>query len=66
MLVSVNDELVKLFLQNKITFIEIVRKIFSFVKNSEFDKFKKKQPQNANEIIKLSNYVRLKINSKSI
>ena len=40
-LVSVNDELVKLFLQNKITFIEIVRKIFSFVKNSEFDKFKK-------------------------
>ncbi len=65
-LVTANDELVKNFLHKKIKFIEIVKKLLLFLKKSEFKKYKKKSPKNVDEIIKLSNYVRLKINSKSI
>ena len=64
--VSANDELVNLFLNNDISFTEIVKKLFIFIKKREFIKYKKKYPKNVNEIVKLSNYVRLKINTKSI
>ncbi len=65
-LVTANDELVKNFLQKKIKFIEIVSKLLLFIRKPEFKKYKKKSPKNVDEIIKLGNYVRLKINSKSI
>ena len=32
----------------------------------EFNKYKNKQPKSIDDIVKLSNYVRLKINAKSI
>ena len=65
-LVSANDELVKYFLNEKITFSEISKKLIKFVNKKEFKKYKLKQPQNVQEIRKLNEDVRLKINLKSI
>ena len=65
-IVSANDELVKLFLKNKIKFTDISKKLLSILKYKEFNKYKRFEPKNISEIIKLNNYVRLKINPKSI
>ena len=65
-LVSANDELVKLFLEKKIKFTDIGRKLIKLLKLNEFTKYKRISPKNINEIIKLNNYVRIKINSKGI
>ncbi len=65
-IVSANDELVKSFLNEKITFSEISQKLIKFVNKKEFKKYKLKQPQNVQEIRKLNEDVRLKINLKSI
>jgi len=65
-LVSANDTLVKLFLQNKINFLDISRILLKIIKFDEFKKYKKKTPKNINEISDLSDYVSLKINSLSI
>ena len=65
-LVTSNDEYVKLFLKKKIKFHEISDNIIKFLKLKEFQKYKRKSPKNIQEIHKLSNYVRLKINSLSI
>ena len=65
-LVSANDELVKLFLNQKIKFIDISRILLKLVKYKNFTKFKRIKPKNIKEILQLNNYVRLKINSKSI
>ncbi len=65
-MVSCNDELVDLFLKNKIKFWQIhskMKKILNFV---EFVKFKQIQPNNTKQIYKLSEYVRLKTRSLSI
>ena len=66
MLVSANDELVKYFLNEKITFSEISKKLIKFLNKKEFKKYKLKQPKNVQEIRKLNEDVRLKINLKSI
>ena len=65
-IVSANDALVDLFLRKKIRFIDIQKRLFYYIGLKEFRKFKKIYPNNVNDIIKLSNYVRLKINPKSI
>ena len=65
-IVSANDELVKLFLKNKIKFTDINKKLLLILKNKEFNKYKRFTPKNISQIIKLNNYVRLKINPKSI
>ncbi len=62
-LVVANDELVNLFLKNKISFYEISKNILKFINLKEFQKYKKKNPKNIQDIHILSNYVRLKINS---
>ena len=64
--VSANDELVKLFLLRKIKFNDISSKLLKLLKSRSFDKYKKILPKNVNDIIKLNNYVRLKVNPKSI
>ena len=64
--VSANDEYVKLFLQKKISFNDISKKLFKFINNIEFKKYKKIIPKNVNQILKLNKYVRLKINPNSI
>jgi 1-deoxy-D-xylulose-5-phosphate reductoisomerase len=62
-LVSANDELVKLFLEGKIKFTDIFTQLS---KLNNFNKYKKIKPKNVNEIIKLNKYVRLKISTISV
>ena len=65
-IVSANDKLVELFLENKIKFTDIQKKLFKIVNKKEFQKFKKKVPKNINDITNLNDYVRLKIISNSV
>ena len=65
-IVSANDELVRLFLNNDIDFIDIQKKLLKLVKLNQFKKLKKIKPKNIRDIINLDKYVRFKINSKSI
>ena len=65
-IVSANDALVKLFLEKKISFIDISKNLINFSKNKEFQKYKKITPKSVDEIYKLSKYVSLKIHSKCI
>jgi 1-deoxy-D-xylulose-5-phosphate reductoisomerase len=65
-IVSANDTLVKLFLEKKISFIDISKNLINFSKNKKFSKYKKITPKSVDEIYKLSKYVSLKILSKCI
>ena len=65
-LVSANDKLVDLFLNKKITFNQISTLLFKIIKMKEFSKFKKLKAKNIDEIIKLNNYVSLKIENLAI
>ena len=65
-IVSANDALVELFLRKKINFVDIQKKLFRLIKSKEFSKYKKISPKNIKDIINLNNYVRLKINKKSV
>ncbi len=60
-IVSANDTLVDLFLSKKIKFVDIQKKLFKLIKSKEFLKFRKIHPKNLDSIIKLNNYVRLKL-----
>ena len=60
-LITANDTLVSLFLDNKIKYIDISRKLFQILKMQEFSKFKKINPKNVDDILDLNKYVRLKI-----
>ena len=62
-IVAANDELVSLFLQKKINFNEISKNILKITNLNEFQKYKKKEPKNIQDIHILSKYVRLKVNS---
>ena len=65
-IVSANDTLVKVFINKEIKFLDISGTLLKIVKNKEFRKYKKIKPKNISEIIKLSEYVRLKIRSMHI
>ena len=65
-LVTVNDEVVKLFLDGKIKFTDIPNIITKIISFKEFQKYKKKYPNNLNKIINLNKFVRLKMQSLSV
>ena len=65
-IVSANDELVKLYLNKKIKYQEISKKIIKLIKFKEFQKLKKIEANKVTAIEKTHKYVRLKINSKSV
>ncbi len=65
-LVAANDELVSLFLNKKISFLNITKILLKVIFSPEFTKYKFLKPKNVNEILKLNKYVRLKINSMCI
>ena len=65
-LVSANDEYVKQYLNNSIKFTDIHSKLLKFIKKKEFAKYKRISPKNIKDIIKVNNYVRMKISLKSI
>lgn len=62
-LVSANDELVNLFLNEKIKFLEISKNLIRILKLKEFKKLKSKKPSNIDQIVNLNKYVRLKTRS---
>ena len=59
-IVSANDTLVELFLNDKIKFIDIQKKLFMIINKKMFLKFKKKYPKKIQDIVELNNFVRLK------
>ena len=65
-LVSINDELVSLFLKNKINFLDIPSKICHFINSPLFSKFKHQKPKNLAQIEKLNEFVRLKTRTLSV
>ena len=67
-IVSANDELVSLFLNNKIQFIDIYKKLFKFIKLDKFIKYRTKKPNNIEDIIKLNDYVKtyIRLNFKRL
>jgi 1-deoxy-D-xylulose-5-phosphate reductoisomerase len=65
-IVSANDKLVELYLDNRIKYTDISLKLSSILKLNEFLIFKKKYPQKINQIYKLNKYVRLKVDSMCI
>ena len=65
-LVSINDELVNLFLESKIKFLDISSKIWLLVNSSFFSKFKHQKPKNLAQIERLNEFVRLKTRTLSV
>jgi len=65
-IVAANDKLVELFLNNKIKFTDIQKKLFKIIKKKEFQKFKKISPKNITDITNLNDYVRLTISKNNI
>ena len=65
-IVSANDTLVELFLNHKIKFTDIQKKLFTIVNQKTFLKFKNKEPKKIKDIVELNKYVRLKTIENSI
>ena len=65
-IVVANDCLVNMFLEKKITFLDISKYLLKIINNKAFNKYKRIKPNNIAQISSLSYYVRLKINSLSI
>jgi len=65
-IVSANDKLVQLFLNNKIKFTDISKILLKICSRTEYNKFKSIKPKNVDEIVNLADYVSLKIDSMSI
>ena len=66
LLVSANDELVSLFLKNKISYEEIYLKLKHIINNKLFTKYRLKKVNNLRQIEKLNKFVRLKTKSLSV
>ena len=60
-LITANDEIVRLFLKKKIRFNQIVPLINKIIKDKDFAKYKKIPPKNLKNITDLNKFVRLKI-----
>ena len=65
-IVSANDKFVELFLNSKIKFTDIQKNLFKLIKEKEFKKYKKKLPSKIKDIVKLNDYVRLKVEKNII
>ena len=66
LLVSANDELVRLFLKNKINYDDIYIKLKQIINNKIFAKYRLKKVSNLRQIEKLNEFVRLKTKSLSV
>ena len=59
-LISANDELVELYIKNKIKFLEINKILLKVLNNKKYSNLTKKKPKKISDIINLSEDVRLK------
>ena len=57
-LVTINDELVKLFLQNKISFLQMQKLLLKLINSNIFMKYYKEYPKNINDIYIMSDKVK--------
>ena len=60
-LVAANDKIVEYYLNGKIMYSQIYPKLWKFINNDEFRKYKRIEPKNLQNILNLNKYVRLKI-----
>ncbi len=65
-LVTVNDEVVRLFLNGKIEFTDIHKIIIKIISLKKYQKYKKKPANKLSKIINLNKFVRLKMKSLSV
>ena len=65
-LVTVNDEVVNLFLDGKIKFTDIPKIITKIISSKKYQKYKKKPANNLSKIVNLNKFVRLKMKSLSV
>ena len=65
-IVSANDRLVELFLNDKIHFLDISKILIKIINNKDFNKYKHLEPKNIGQIKQINEYVRLKIDSLCI
>ena len=62
-LISANDELVQMFLEKKINFLDIINNLKKIINLKQFNRYRYISPQNYRQIYNLSKYVRLKTRS---
>ena len=65
-IVSANDLLVHKFLKNEIKFTDISEILLKITNLNEFKKFKNIKPKNVEQVVKLADYVSLKIKTLSV
>ena len=65
-LVTINDELVKLFLNKKITYLELTKKLLKLVSSKEFFKYKFIEPKKINDILILNKKIKSVIKNHEI
>ena len=65
-IVTANDEFVKLYLNKKISYNDLIDKIYKFIHLPEFAKYKLIKPKKIDTIQNLNSYVRLKIKNLSV
>ena len=61
-LVSANDEFVNLFLKEKISYSELIKKLINFVSKREFSKYKNIEPNKITDILKVNQKIKNLIN----
>ena len=65
-IVSANDTFVNLFLEKKISFLDIHKELFKVLKLNVYSKYKNIKPKRLSDIIDLNNYVSTNIRKKYI
>ena len=60
-LVSINDELVRLYLSKKISYSHLLKKLLNLLSKKEFKKYKFIEPKNITDILNLNKYIKSKI-----
>ena len=65
-IVSANDTLVKMFIEKRISFLDISVYLLKIIEKPEFNKYKRILPKNIKDIAKLSEYVSFKTGSLDI
>ena len=62
-LISANDELVQMFLEKKIEFLDIIKNLKKIINLNQFDRYRYISPKNYTQIYNLNKYVRSKTRS---
>ena len=65
-IVSANDTLVNMFINKKISFLNISDYLLKIIEKPEFNKYKRISPKNIKDIAKLSEYISFKTSSLDI